>query len=216
MADIDAPQSRIGTGETFSSITVLADATITGDLDVTGETTTIGDLLIGNGSAGDPSLAFASDPNTGIYRPAEDQFGVAAGGTRRMSFASPSWNFNNSNLVSVSGGDFSGTVSTDGFLDLGSDTELTLVSNVITATKSFHKVTGESAADDDIDTITATTVGRELTLVASSDSVTITAKDGVGNLLLAGDFAMDNASDTLKLISDGTSWLEVSRSSNGA
>lgn len=78
-----------------------------------------------------------------------------------------------------------------------------------------------SAATDDLDTIQADTgftlmAGQLLIVTAVNSSRTIVAKDGTGNLKLAGDCSLDNAEDTLLLMYDGSSWLEVSRSNNGA
>jgi len=43
-----------------------------------------GTLLMENGSAAAPGLAFASDTNTGFYRPAADKLGISTGGTSRI------------------------------------------------------------------------------------------------------------------------------------
>lgn len=98
--------------------------------------------------------------------------------------------------------------------------ELTIASGVITATHSYHTVDTESdAASDDLVTINGGSVsGQRLTIRAADSARTVVAKDGSGNLTLAGDFSMDNAEDTLELIYDqtGTQWLETSRSNNGA
>jgi len=40
-----------------------------------------GSLAIGNGTAANPSLSFAGDSNTGLYRPDIDQLGITVGGT---------------------------------------------------------------------------------------------------------------------------------------
>ena len=42
-------------------------------------------ISIVNGTASVPSLSFTSDPNTGIYSPGADQFGISIGGTRRIN-----------------------------------------------------------------------------------------------------------------------------------
>lgn len=42
--------------------------------------------LLGDGSVTAPALAFAADPNTGVYRPAADQLAIAAGGTQAALF----------------------------------------------------------------------------------------------------------------------------------
>ena len=94
---------------------------------------------------------------------------------------------------------------------------LTAATGVVTATGSYHTIIGEGAADDDLVTINGCVDGAHLVIQADSDTVTITAKDGTGNLQLAGDFAMDNAQDTLSLICAGvlSAWVETGRSNNG-
>lgn len=97
-----------------------------------------------------------------------------------------------------------------------SGTELTITSGVITATASFHTVDTESdASTDDLTTINGGTAGQLLTIKAANSARSVVAKDGT-NLKLAGDFTLDNAEDTLTLISNGTNWSEVSRSNNGS
>lgn len=77
-----------------------------------------------------------------------------------------------------------------------------------------------AAATDDLDTIQAGTGslrrGQELVVVAANTARTIVLKDGTGNLKLAGDMSLDNTEDTIRLIYNGTNWLELSRSNNGA
>lgn len=43
--------------------------------------------LFGNGSAGNPSISFASDPNTGVFRVGPDDLGFTAGGTLQMDIS---------------------------------------------------------------------------------------------------------------------------------
>lgn len=113
-------------------------------------------------------------------------------------------------------------------LDAGTDTlrtgafgtaegaELTIATGVITATHSFHRVDTESdAASDDLDTINGDDFAGQILVIKAADSGrTVVAKDGAGNLLLAGDFSMDDHTDRLTLMSDGDNWCELSRSNN--
>lgn len=97
-------------------------------------------------------------------------------------------------------------------------TTLTIASGEITATRSFHLLTGEGGAADDLVTINGGSDGQILVLRASSDSVTITVKD-TGNIATAGsDVTLDNEKDTVTLMYDSalTKWLELARSNNGA
>lgn len=94
---------------------------------------------------------------------------------------------------------------------------LTIATGVVTATHSRHAIAGEGAAADDLVTINGTVAGQMLVLSPSADDVTITVKNGTGNIFLAGsDFAMDNLKDRLLLISDGTNLYELGRGNNGA
>lgn len=94
---------------------------------------------------------------------------------------------------------------------------LTIATGVITATGSYHLIDTEgAAASDDLDTINGTVDGQFLVIRAADTTHTVVAKDGTGNLKLAGDFTMDNSEDTLLLWSDGTNLYEISRSDNGA
>ena len=104
-----------------------------------------------------------------------------------------------------------------GSLNLAAATELTIATGIVTATKSFHTVDTEAdGATDDLDTISGGVAGDVLVIMAADGARSVVAKDGVGNLKLAGDFTLDNEEDVLVLISNGTNWFEVSRSDNGA
>jgi len=96
--------------------------------------------------------------------------------------------------------------------------QLGIVSGVVTITGSYHTIGQEGTADDDLDTISGGVDGAMLTIRPANSTYTITAKDGTGNLALAGDHAMDNEEDTLTMIFDGGlgKWLETGRSNNGA
>ena len=92
-------------------------------------------------------------------------------------------------------------------------TELTIATGVITITKSYHSVDTEAdAATDDLDTILGDVAGDLLILKSEDSARDITAKDGVGNLSLSGDFTFFTADDHLILIRDGANWFEIARS----
>lgn len=80
--------------------------------------------------------------------------------------------------------------------------------------------TESAAANDDLDTIDGGHLNQLLSVRSSSSTRTVTLKDGTGNLLLSGDFALDNARDTILLqkssfsAGGGTAWKELSRSDN--
>lgn len=102
-----------------------------------------------------------------------------------------------------------------GFLGAGDQTTLTISSGSVTATKSYHTIEGEGGVADDLVTINGGSSGDILVIRAVSSSFDITAKDGSGNLFLAGDFVMDINTDMLTLMKSGSSWFELSRSNNG-
>ena len=83
------------TGNGASAIT--AEANLTFD----GSTLTLGgDLQVVNGSAGSPSITFTDDPDTGLYSPAANQFGITAGGVVRVFYgAGGEFNFGGSTRI---------------------------------------------------------------------------------------------------------------------
>ena len=98
---------------------------------------------------------------------------------------------------------------------IGSGTELTISSDAITVTQSYHNVDVEGgvAGSDTLTTINGGVTGAILVLRANNSARTISLTEG-GNILLAGDFDLDNAADTITLIYDGSNWLEIARSNN--
>jgi len=122
-------------------------------------------------------------------------------------------------LDSSNNATFAGGLVLAGALNLGTRIERTISAGVITVTKSWHTVGTEAeAATDDLDTINGGAAGDILVIRPTSSGRTVVVKDLVGNLSLSSDFSMDNSKDTLTLIYDSAtaSWLELSRSNNGA
>ena len=78
--------------------------------------------------------------------------------------------------------------------------------------------TEAAAATDNLDTISGTSLrrGQLLVVMAVNTARTVVCKDGTGNLKLAGDMTLDNTEDTLTLMYDGSNWVELARSNNGA
>lgn len=106
------------------------------------------------------------------------------------------------------------------FLGLGPIANYTIASDAITVIGSRATVDTEgAAASDDLATITGTGAqDGDLLLVQSANSArVVTLKDQSGNLQLAGDFALANASYKALLIyqAANSSWIELSRSNNG-
>jgi hypothetical protein len=88
---------------------------------------------------------------------------------------------------------------------------------IMTGCRRHALDTEAAAATDDLDTINGGSAGQDLILSAADSARTVVAKDGTGNMKLAGDFSMDNAEDRLHLhTDDGSTWIELNRSDNGA
>jgi hypothetical protein len=95
----------------------------------------------------------------------------------------------------------------------------TIASGVVTLTSYFNLVridTEGAAASDDLDTINGGQFGQVTTFAANNTARTVVFKDGTGNLRLAGDFSLDNSEDSITCIFNGSAWLEIARSDNGA
>jgi hypothetical protein len=102
-----------------------------------------------------------------------------------------------------------------GITTLGSSSELTIASGGITITSSYHTVDTEGdAASDNLNTINGGSTGSIL-ILNSVTSRSVTLKDDSDNLRLAGDFTLSQANDSIMLIKFGTTWREISRSTNG-
>lgn len=64
-----------------------AGAEITNSVAADGQTTMTGPLKHSSGTAAAPSMTFGADTNTGLYRSAADEIGVALGGTQVFNFS---------------------------------------------------------------------------------------------------------------------------------
>lgn len=95
-------------------------------------------------------------------------------------------------------------------------TTLTLATDTATVIHSYHALDTEGAAGtDDCATLTAGTgvaAGFVVVVRAANVAHVVTMKDGTGNLLLNGDYALNSTDATISLIYDGTNWRELSRS----
>jgi len=95
--------------------------------------------------------------------------------------------------------------------------EKTITGGIAAVTALTHSIdTQADASSDDLDTLTGGIPGQTLILRAADSARTVVCKDGTGNLLLAGDFSLDNVEDRLYLHYDGVNYVEISRSDNGA
>ena len=95
--------------------------------------------------------------------------------------------------------------------------ELTIASGVITVWDDYHLVDTEGdASSDDLTTINGGQHGQVLILRAADSARTVNVAEG-GNISLASSpRALDNTSDTIMLLYDGSSWLELSFSNNAS
>lgn len=113
-------------------------------------------------------------------------------------------------LLNLLGMGFAGTP-----LNIGSPIELTISSGAVTITQSWHTIDTEGdAASDDLDTINGGSEGDLLIISRNAVGRDVVAKDGTGNLRLAGDFTIDSNADLLLLLYRSSVWTEISRSSN--
>ena len=103
-----------------------------------------------------------------------------------------------------------------GFIGLGSPATLTIAGGVVTATRSCHLIDTEGgAATDNLDTINTGVEGDILVLGSVASARVPKAKDGTGNLRLAGDFSFTGVVDKLTLIKHSSgNWHELGRSTN--
>jgi len=106
----------------------------------------------------------------------------------------------------------------DCIIDLGA--QLTVSSNAITRTQSYHTV-NTGVAIQTVNLCTPVVAGMVLILRASSSTNALTvanAATGTGEFILAGgaNFVSTNARDTLTVIGFGTTqWIEIARADNG-
>jgi signal peptidase I len=100
-----------------------------------------------------------------------------------------------------------------GKLNLGPVVPLTVVANAITVSGSYHFIT--SATTVNLTKVNGGVEGDIVVLRGAVGSVVITATDNTANLRLAGNFLINNPTDTMVLLFDGTNWLELARSNNG-
>ena len=84
---------RNAANNAWITIGTLADANL-GLLSLAGGTLTGALLADDSGTAALPAIAFDGDPNTGIFRPAADQLGIATGGVERVEFGTSEVVFN--------------------------------------------------------------------------------------------------------------------------
>jgi len=109
----------------------------------------------------------------------------------------------------------SGNIIVGGFLNYGSPIILPLVSDAVTATKSYHTIAAETGTSDTLDTINGGTTG-DIIIIKPDTGDTITI-DVTGNILLEnGSPLVLSFDDFAGFLYDGSTWLEVFRASPAA
>jgi hypothetical protein len=83
-------------------------------------------------------------------------------------------------------------------IDLEAAAALTIATGAVTATQAYHKLAGEGAAADDLDTISGGSEGDVLFIRPNGQAITL--KDGTGNLDLNGDILLNSDDDHIALI----------------
>jgi len=133
----------------------------------------------------------------------------------------PAWETASAGVSLSDNNTWTGTNLFNGFLG-STPAELTISSARITATRMCHKVDTEGdSATDNLDWIDGYGYGRLLSLQSEDSGRDPTLRDeqgGNGTLNMAGDFTLTNVSDSISFVgrfSDGTTWVEISRSNNG-
>jgi hypothetical protein len=95
----------------------------------------------------------------------------------------------------------------------------TIATGAITAGGNIMAIATEGgAATDDLDTINGGATGYLLWIYAINAARTVVVKHGTGNILLDGstDKTLDNSVDMLGLYYNGSNWVQISFSNNGA
>lgn len=157
------------------------------------------------GAAATPAFTFAGDVDTGIYHPAANQVAIATNGALSVTVAATA--------VTLASG--VGLTMTSARVQKAQGANVATATNVTLGSDgNFFLLTGTTT----IQTIIATgwQAGSEITLMFNG-SVTVTnAGTGTGaTMLLAGAANMSaTANDILKLVYNGTNWVEICRSVN--
>ena len=125
----------------------------------------------------------------------------------------------NATAMTSAAGTFTTLIAT--LLKLATSTELTLATDAITATQSFHRVDTEAdAASDNLATINGGAAGYRLILRAENTARTVVIKHDTGNIQLFGaaDVSLDETYKFVELIydSDLSKWVQIGGSGGGS
>jgi len=109
-------------------------------------------------------------------------------------------------------------------LSVDSAESKTISSGAISVTSSYVEVVVEGGTGSGADDLSSASGGAEGSLLilkpatsGANDQVTVKNGTGSGAFILAGgaDFVMDSVNDRIMLVSNGTEWVELARSSGG-
>ena len=97
---------------------------------------------------------------------------------------------------------------------LSKGSNLTIASDAITVTDSYHLVAVESGSSDDLKTINGgKQAGQLLVLQAAADDKTVVVKNyasGTDNIRIGADVTLDDAKDSVTLMWNGSDWNMIS------
>lgn len=122
------------------------------------------------------------------------------------------WINNVAHFGKLTGNNPSFTDLSAGLINLDAEVELTLASDAVTRSQSWHNIDTQSdASQDDLATISGGSSGDLLWIRANNDSREVTVKNGSGNILtLTGaDVRLDEDHKYIQLLYDGTNWNQV-------
>lgn len=117
----------------------------------------------GDGSAAVPSIGFASDTNTGLYRIGADNIGIAVGGVKRVDVSE--------NCLQIIPSSTSTTVPA-----------IAPGSSAVTGIKSVSNTLYLVADSTDVINLTSTTINLNTAVNAGSNSITTTGAAAVGSI----------------------------------
>lgn len=102
-----------------------------------------------------------------------------------------------------------------GYLDLANSTSLTISSGAVTQVQNFHRIAGESGADDELDTITPASDVTDgyILIIRPATAIVLTVKHDTGNIRCPNntDLYLDDTHDTAILVYDSnlSKWMAI-------
>lgn len=177
---------------TFAALTVSGNASVGGTLGVTGVAS------FANGSNSAPSIAFTSDPNTGVYRIGADNLGITVNGTKKLDIATTGLGIGTANLSQSQltvAGSISVTTSDGGFNAGGQRALIDLTTNKA-------RIGGTGGGGTGVSTSIMVGTGTEGVIVDASGNITL-----AGSTVTLAAGALTNSSGNIPVarLNSGTS-----------